>query len=206
MLDAAFIEKCGDPSLTPAIVQQFVAEAGSDDPLALTVKAGGRLILVPKPKTVDQAMDILRDQVGTTAVRVGITQYPAGLGVADVSRLEASLLDACANLRIGTALFAKVARIVTHWYGSPTNRELLPQMLDDAIFAWKTGYFERIDVFRADDPGGATFFTGKPVTNQAATDVSGEQGTSPAPAPPPTAADGDSHAIRIDLTRIGGQK
>jgi len=34
--------------LTPAIVEQFIAAAGSSDPLAVTVKSGGRLILVPE--------------------------------------------------------------------------------------------------------------------------------------------------------------
>ncbi|NEK56238.1 conjugal transfer protein TraH, partial [Rhizobium leguminosarum] len=57
MLDATMIQKCADPSLTPAIVEQFVQRAGSSDPLAVTVKAGGRLILVPKAKTPDEAME-----------------------------------------------------------------------------------------------------------------------------------------------------
>ena len=57
-MDAAFIAECADPSLKPAIVEQFVAAVGLGDPLAVTVKAGGRLILVPKPKTSDEAMEI----------------------------------------------------------------------------------------------------------------------------------------------------
>lgn len=48
MLDAALIKECADPSLKPALIEQFVMAAGSDDPLAVTVKSGGRLILVPK--------------------------------------------------------------------------------------------------------------------------------------------------------------
>lgn len=34
MLDAAVIKDCADPSLKPAIVEQFVAAAGSTDPIA----------------------------------------------------------------------------------------------------------------------------------------------------------------------------
>ena len=50
MLNAALIEKCVDPSLMPAIVEQFVETAGSLDPLDITLKSGGLLILVPKAK------------------------------------------------------------------------------------------------------------------------------------------------------------
>ncbi|TIP96098.1 MAG: conjugal transfer protein TraH, partial [Mesorhizobium sp.] len=85
-------------------------------------------------------------------VRVGITQYPAGLGVVDAGELQPDLVDACANLRMGTALFAKVYRIVTKWYGNPTDKEVLPQVFDDAIIAWQTGYFEGTAVFQAPDP------------------------------------------------------
>ncbi|TCU05413.1 TraH protein [Rhizobium sullae] len=48
MIDAALIRECADPSLKPAIVEEFVMAAGSDHPFAVTVKSGGRLILVPK--------------------------------------------------------------------------------------------------------------------------------------------------------------
>ncbi|MGO7423706.1 conjugal transfer protein TraH, partial [Rhizobium ruizarguesonis] len=118
MLDATMIQKCADPSLTPAIVEQFVQRAGSSDPLAVTVKAGGRLILVPKAKTPDEAMELIRQYVGQAVVRVGITQVPAGVGVKDVSELKSDLVHACENLRLGTGMFAKVVRIVAKWYGN----------------------------------------------------------------------------------------
>jgi hypothetical protein len=60
MLDAALIGECADPSLKPAIIEQFVMAAGSDDPLAVTVKSGGRLILVPKAASADEALGIVR--------------------------------------------------------------------------------------------------------------------------------------------------
>ncbi|MEK1929576.1 MAG: conjugal transfer protein TraH, partial [Pararhizobium sp.] len=73
MLDAALIQQCADPSLKPAIVEQFVAAAGSNDPLAVAVKSGGRLILVPKATSADAAIAIVRQYVGQAVVRVGLT-------------------------------------------------------------------------------------------------------------------------------------
>ena len=200
MVDAALIEKCSDPSLSIAIVEKFLAAVGADDPLAITVSSNGRIVLIPKPTNTDQAMATLRDHVGTASVRVGLTQYPAGIGVTDVADLRPDLLDGCANLRTGTAMFAKVARIVTKWYGRPTNRELFGQMFDDALYAWKTGDFEGSNVFRADDPGGPTFFAGKVVDSGSSRTEADE------PALEPAASEVNAAGMRIDLSRIGGQK
>ena len=49
MLDAVLIQQCADPSLKPAIVEQFIAKGGSQDPLTVTVRSGNRVVLVPKP-------------------------------------------------------------------------------------------------------------------------------------------------------------
>ncbi|RUU83963.1 conjugal transfer protein TraH, partial [Mesorhizobium sp. M7A.F.Ca.MR.176.00.0.0] len=119
MVDAAFIQQCADRALKPAIVETFIERAGSQDPLAVTVRSGNRVVLVPKPATPDEALALIRQHVGRNVVRVGITQYPAGLGVVDAGELKPDLVDACANIRMGTALFAKVYRIVTKWYGNP---------------------------------------------------------------------------------------
>jgi hypothetical protein len=206
MVDAALIEKCADPSLTPAIIERFVTTAGAaDDPLAITVNAGGRLILVPKPHTPMEALDIVSQYIGKASVRVGLTQYPAGIGIMEAGQLDAGLVDSCQNLKLGTALFAKVARIITKWYGSPKNKEVLQPMLDDAVEAWKTGYFEGIEVFRADDPGGATFL-GAASTETAPRAVSSPDaaisGTSGVSGEAPVG----SAEMRIDLSRIGGGK
>lgn len=142
MLDAALIQQCADPSLKPAIVEQFVTAAGANGPLAVTVKSGGRLILVPKATTQDEAMAIVRQYVGQAVVRVGLTQFPAGVGVKDAADLKPDLVDPCENLRKGTAMFAKVLRIVAKWYGNPKNDDVFPQIFDDAVYAWKTGEFE----------------------------------------------------------------
>lgn len=153
MVDAALIQQCADPGLKPAIVERFIERAGSEDSLAITVRSGNRVVLVPMPATSDEAMELIRQHVGRNIVRVGVTQYPAGLGVMEAGELKPNLVDPCENLRMGTALFAKVYRIVMKWYGNPTEKEVLPQVFDDAIIAWQTGYFEGTAVFRAPDPG-----------------------------------------------------
>ena len=81
MVDAALIKQCADPGLKPAIVERFIERAGSEDPLAITVRSGNRVVLVPKPATPDEAMELIRQHVGRNIVRVGVTQYPAGLGI-----------------------------------------------------------------------------------------------------------------------------
>ncbi len=153
MLDAVLIQQCADPSLKPAIVEQFIAQAGSQDPLAVTVRSGNRVVLVPKPTTPEEALVLIRDNLGRNAVRVGITQYPAGVGIFEARQLKPEMVEPCENIRMGTALFAKVFRIVSKWYGNPTARDVLPQVMDDAVMAWQTGYFEGVAVFSAEDPG-----------------------------------------------------
>lgn len=75
-------------------------------------------------------MALIRQHVGKAVVRVGVTQYPAGLGVTNASELKLDLVDACANVRMGTKLFGKVYRIVTKWYGNPVH-----EAFDDATLA-----------------------------------------------------------------------
>lgn len=201
MLEAALIKECADPSLKPAIVEQFVRAVGSEDPLAITVKSGGRLILVPKPKTPEEAIEIVRANIGGSIVRVGLTQIPAGIGLKDASELKADLVDPCANLRMGTTMFAKILRIVAKWYGNPTSEEVFPQLFADAVYAWQTGKFEGESVFQAEDPGGAVVHGAVVEAN----DAGGSEGDATLrekeePSKP------DDAGIRIDLTRIGGQK
>lgn len=201
---AALMNDCLDAALPPAIIEQFVVSAGSDDPLAITIKQGGRLVLIPKQRTPDEALSTVMDYVGRAVVRVGVTQLPAGIGLNDPSQLQPDIFDRCKNMRIGTALFAKVARIVTNWYGRPTNKELLPQMMDDAIYAWRTGEFEGQNVFKAEDPGGPTFFGNGPGEVQTIAPIDEptrrderEKDTDP--------KDAATAGIRIDLSRIGGK-
>ncbi|MEK1931764.1 MAG: hypothetical protein AAAC47_18685 [Pararhizobium sp.] len=63
--------------------------------------------------------------------------------------MKPELVGACKNIRTGSTLFAKIFRIVVKWYGSSS-----PEAFDDAIYAWKTGYFEGQAIFQAADPGG----------------------------------------------------
>lgn len=200
MLDAALIKECADPSLKSAIVEQFVAAAGSTDPLTVTVKSGGRIILVPKPSSTDEAMAIIRQHAGRSVVRVGLTQFPAGVGVKDAADLKPELVDPCENLRKGTAMFAKVLRIVTKWYGNPASKEVFPYIFEDAVYAWKTGEFEGVRVFQAEDPGGSIEL---PQQSNVPSVVDQEAAVT-TPEKQIQTGDVEGAGIRIDLSRIGG--
>ena len=208
MVDAALIKECSDPGLKPAIVEQFIERAGAPDPLAVTVRSGNRVILVPRPKTAEEALALIRDNLGRNTVRVGITQYPAGLGIVEAGQMKPDLVDACENIRMGSALFAKVYRIVTKWYGNPTEKDVLPQVFDDAIFAWQTGYFEGTAVFRAKDPGDVKLAQPEPVRRNGAGTQAGlsenkAESETPADA---SGSDPNKAGIRIDLSGIGSER
>lgn len=200
MLDAALIKECADPSLRPAIVEQFVNAGGSADPLAITVKSGGRLVLVEKPRTPEQALEIVRRNISGSVVRVGLTQLPAGIGVVDPSELKPDLVDPCVNLRMGTAMFSKILRIVARWYGNPTSEDVFPQLFDDAVHAWRTGKFEGDNVFHAPDPGGTVLQSSPQASDDTDGETSAVVNNSLNEHQEPNRAD-----IRIDLTRIGVQ-
>lgn len=201
MLDAVLIQQCADPSLKPAIVEQFIAKAGSQDPLTITVRSGNRAVLVPKPTTSEEALALIRDNLGRNTVRVGVTQYPAGLGIIEASQLKPDMVEPCENIRMGTALFARVFRIVMKWYGNPTAKELLPQVMDDAVIAWQTGYFEGVAVFRAEDPGQ------EKITRPATEDSEETQNSTDPPAieTDTAASDPNKAGMRIDLSGIGSR-
>ncbi len=207
MLDAVLIQQCADPSLKPAIVEQFIAMAGSQDPLAVTVRSGNRVVLVPRPTTPEEALALIRDNLSRNTVRVGITQYPAGVGIVEAGRLKQDMVEPCENIRMGTALFAKVFRIVSKWYGNPTAKEVLPQVMDDAVIAWQTGYFEGAAVFRAEDPGQektARPETVDPEKSEEDSDLV-EAGNTVKPPNEAVASDPNKASIRIDLSGIGSR-
>jgi hypothetical protein len=205
MVDAALIQKCADQSLKPAIVERFIEQGGSSDPLAVTVRSGDRVVLVPQAKTAEAAMDIIRRNIGHNTVRVGITQYPAGVGLFDAGQLKPDLVDACDNIRMGTALFAKVYRIVVKWYGNPAD-----EAFEDAIGAWQTGYFEGTAVFRAADPGEVKATETKENDEDRKGDESRDDHRQTDPDPDAseaeTAVDPNKAGMRIDLSGIGGIK
>lgn len=209
MVDAALIKQFADPALKPAIVEQFIARAGSQDPLAIAVRSGSRVVLVPKPTTQEEALMLIRDNLGRNTVRVGITQYPAGLGIVEAGQLKPDLVDACENIRMGTALFAKVWRIVMKWYGNPTAADVFGQVMDDAIIAWQTGYFEGTAVFRAEDPREVKLAdpgdVKKDGNERVRDEISAEDDTEPAKEDS-TVADPNRADIRIDLSGIGARK
>ena len=209
MVDAALIKECSDPGLKPAIVEQFIERAGAPDPLAVTVRSGNRVVLVPRPKTEEEALALIRDNLGRNTVRVGITQYPAGLGIVEAGQMKPDLVDACENIRMGTALFARVHRIVTKWYGSPTDNDVLPQVFDDAIIAWQTGYFEGTAVFRAEEPGTMKLADPGPVERgeiEPIIDEAPASGNAERAKKDDAPSDPNSAGIRIDLSGIGARK
>jgi hypothetical protein len=200
MIDAELIQQCADPRLNVEIVQQFVEQISAADHLTITVKQGERVILVPKPETVEQAIATTRERVGQATVRVGLTQYPAGLGIADPSQIGYALFDNCDNLRMGTELFGKVYRIVTKWYGNPR-----PEAFNDAIWAYGTGWFEGEQIFYAEDPADVDVATPAPPADQieAGQRDTVETGESGGLSEPPFSDEDPNRAsIRIDLTGI----
>ncbi|BBD41485.1 conjugal transfer protein TraH (plasmid) [Aminobacter sp. Y103A] len=209
MVDAAVIQQCAGPGLKPAIVERFIERVGSEDPLAITVRSGNRIVLVPKPTTPEETLALIRENLGRNMVRVGITQYPAGLGIMEAGELKPNLVDPCENIRMGTALFAKVYRTVMKWYGNPTEKDVLPQVLDDAIIAWQTGYFEGTAVFRAPDLDEVELAAPdeeKPEidADEQSADAAGEEVSDPVK--DGTSDDDPNKAgIRIDLSGIGAK-
>jgi hypothetical protein len=101
-------------------------------------------------------------------------------------------------------MFAKVLRIVAKCSGNPTSKDVFPQIFEDAVYAWKTGEFEGVGVFQAEDPGNsvtlenATPPSDDPVNGDASPEgksvQSSEQGQGVG-----------SAEMRIDLSRIGGK-
>lgn len=200
MIDAQLIQQCADSRLNVEIVQQFVEEIGAADHLTITVKQGERVIHVPRPETVEQAIATTREWVGQATVRVGRTQYPAGLGITDPSQIGYELFDNCENLRMGTELFGKVYRIVTQWYGAPAE-----PAFEDAIWAYGTGWFEGEQVFYADDPAETELATPARTTGQG----EARQGYEITPTaagvlsePPFSGQDPNRAGIRVDLSGI----
>jgi hypothetical protein len=210
MVDAALVQQCADPGLKPAIVERFIERAGAADPLAITVRSGNRVVLVPKPATSAEAMELIRQNLGRNVVRVGITQYPAGLGIMEAGELKPYLVDPCENLRMGTGLFAKVYRIVMKWYGNPTAAEVMPQVFDDAIIAWQTGYFEGAAVFRTPDPGevkAAEPDKGGPASDAVEQSADSAGGEVSDPVTDGARSDDPNKAgIRVDLSGIGADR
>ena len=147
MIDVDLIQQCADPRLEVAVVQQFVAEMNAPNHLTIRVFQRDKMVLIPAPKSVEEAVETTRQWVGKANVRVGLTQYPAGLGVSDPSEIGLELFDTCENLRLGTELFGKVLRIV----GERENEDDV-SVFQAAVAAYFTGWFEGEQVFYLEDP------------------------------------------------------
>ncbi|MEP9369953.1 TraH family protein [Xanthobacter sp. VNH20] len=203
MFDAALVKQCADPMMKPAIVEKFISAVGQDNPLAISVSSGKRVILVPPAASPDEAVGIIRNYLGHAVVRVGITQFPAGVGAADPSDITADIVDPCTNLRLGTQLFGKVYRIVVKWYGTPRE-----EAFTDAIAVWKSGYFEGDYVFSQLDPGSLKASAER--DEHTSDDTSGAQSPDEAksqPSPPSENGGDDPNkaGIRIDLSGLSAR-
>jgi hypothetical protein len=156
---------------------------------------------VPPAATPEKALALIRQHVGQAVVRVGVTQYPAGLGTEEPSELSPDLFAPCNNIRMGTALFAKVWRIVWKRCGNPCEDDIIAQVSDDAVEARQRGRFEGIAVFSSPDPGGPASIPQKPAARVVRPDAQ-----PPAPQlPEPAAGDRNEASIRIDFSGIGGR-
>jgi hypothetical protein len=108
---------------------------------------------------------------------------------------------------MGTALFAKVYRIVTKWYGRAVD-----EAFEDAITAWQTGYFEGTAVFRAEDPGRIDLAV--PKARHAPGETGENSNSHPDKGKEPTGqaaeqeelADPNKAGIRVDLSGIGARR
>ena len=118
----------------------------------------------------------------------------------DIKKGYPVFANQCA-IRMGTALFGKVYRIVTKWYGNAVD-----EAFDDAIYAWRTGYFEGRSVFSEPDASDVPVATPEldervsdRETGSVSVSVADEVKTIPE-----EAADPNTAGIRIDLSAIGG--
>lgn len=196
MFELAFIEQCADPGIEITIAERFIGTVGTDNPLAVSITSGNRVILPEPPTTPEDAMRLVERFVGQAVVRVGVTHYPAGHGIEDVTELDPAMLNACQNIRMGTELFGKVFRIVAHSSGSTKE-----STFSDAVEAWRTGMFEGRYVFGEADPGPAR--TPAEMVQDNVDELSG--GLQPSvSAPAPEDQDPNKAGIRIDLTGISG--
>lgn len=201
MFDATIIQQCADPGIEVAIAERFISEAGSDNPLALTISSGNRIILPAPPQTPEAAMLLIERFVGKAVVRVGITQYPAGHGIADATDLNAGLVDPCENIRMGTTLFGKVHRIVVHARG-----ESSATVFGEAITAWRTGMFEGVYVFGEPDPGPLPVEASAAQAGETSEATINAEATLDGPGALPAGTnDSNAAGIRVDLSKLAGQ-
>lgn len=198
MFELAFIEQCADPGIEVSIVERFIATVGTDNPLAISITSGNRVILPEPPTTPEDAMRLIEQFVVQAAVRVGVTRYPAGHGITDVTELDPEMLDACENIRMGTELFGKVFRIVAVSNGSTDG-----STFSDAIEAWATGMFEGRYVFGEADPGPT-----QQLSEMVQDNLEELSGTVQSSVSAPALVDQDPNkaGIRVDLTGIPGTR
>lgn len=71
-------------------------------------------------------MKLVQDHLGKAVVRVGFTQYPVGIGIADKSKVTTDVFDTCNNIKNGTALFARHVHVpIEPWIDCGNKRTKL---------------------------------------------------------------------------------
>lgn len=188
MFDPAFLEHCADPGVKIEIVERFVAAVGTENPLAISITSGNRVILPEPQKTPEEAVVLAQRFVGQAVVRAGVTQFPVGVGISDASEINVDLFDACKNVGMGTAMFSKVYRIVAH---ARAAKDVT--VLREALDAWRTGQFDGAYVFATPDPEPQEL-------EHAATHESAVE--APSSSPEHTEADPNTAGIRVPLPAI----
>jgi hypothetical protein len=192
MFDAAFTQTCADHSLPTEIIERFIASVGMENPLAISITSGNRVILPEPPESADEAARLAQRFIGSAVVRAGVTNFPVGVGISDVLEITADLFDACKNVGMGTALFGKVYRIVAHARGVEDGA-----VLRDALEAWRTGQFEGAYVFAEPDPGPVR--TSNADGDALPTEVLAAPVEEVVPTDAPDAADPNTAGIRVTL-------
>lgn len=71
MFDAAFLEQCAAPGIKIEIVERFLAAVGAENPLAISITSGNRVILPEPPKSAEEAARLAQRFVVQAVVRRG---------------------------------------------------------------------------------------------------------------------------------------
>ncbi|WP_280950031.1 hypothetical protein [Rhizobium leguminosarum] len=71
-------------------------------------------------------MAIVRQYAGQAVVRVGLTQFPAGVGVKEPTDLKPDLVDACQTFAKARRCSPRSSGLLRKWYGNPQEQRRLP--------------------------------------------------------------------------------
>ncbi len=78
-------------------------------------------------------MAIVRQYAGQAVVRVGLTQFPAGVGVKEPTDLKPDLVDACQTFAKARRCSPRSSGLLRKWYGNPKSKDVFPQIFEDRV-------------------------------------------------------------------------